>query len=68
VQYVPVGEESEAFAVSKDMYAIGSLDYTRLIPPGYTVHRVKVTETTDLGDVYSRSAVFNNVETFVDCL
>ena len=68
MQYVPVCEEAEAFAVSKDVLAIGSLDYVRLIPPSYTVHRVKVSETNDFGDAYVRSAVFNNVETFVDCL
>ena len=42
---VPVGEESQAFAFSKDVHAIWNLDYMCFLPPSYAVKWVEVLDS-----------------------
>ena len=66
VEDVPVGEESHAFAVSKYVYAVGSLDYARLLFPSHTLDRFKVLESIDSCDAYATSVGFFHIEPFTD--
>jgi hypothetical protein len=42
IKDLPVGQESEAFSLSKDVHAIWGLDYVCFLPPSYAVKWVKV--------------------------
>ena len=65
---VPVGEESEAFSVFKDVYALRSIDNARLLPPSNPAHRIKVAEANDFSVLYACNLVFIYKETFRDPL
>jgi hypothetical protein len=61
VKYVPISKESKAFAASKDMYAIGSLDYTGLLPPSHTMNWVKVLHAIYIHVPHTANAGFFNM-------
>jgi len=68
VKDIPVGEESKMLSVSKNVSAIRSLDYARLLPSSHTVYRIKVDEASELSDVHIRSPLFFDNKPFKDRL
>ena len=66
VKDVPVSEESEAFAFSKDVHAVWSLDYMCFLPPSYTVKWVEVLDLVNAYESHAWNTDFVEVMPLLD--
>ena len=66
VEDVPVSEESEAFAFSKDVHAVWSLDYMCFLPPSYAVKWVEVFDLVNACESHVWNTNFIEVMSFLD--